>query len=245
MPERLDKFLASQNLGSRKEVAALIRKGQVTVDGAVVRQADFKLEPEQSTVAAGGREVEYRKHLYIMMNKPAGVLSATEDSRAETVLDLLPPELRRRGLFPAGRLDKNTTGLLIITDDGDFAHQMLAPKSHVYKLYEAKTEQPVTEETVAAFERGVRYGEIQFSPARLWVEERNGEPRAMVEIREGKYHQVKRMFEACGNRVLELKRLKIGGLALDETLYEGEAKLLTNSEISVIFCRQTAPKTGC
>ena len=142
MPERLDKFLASQNLGSRKEVSLLVRSGAVTVNGLIAADSAQKIDPEADSIAVNGREINYRKYLYLMMNKPAGVLSATEDRREKTVLDLLPPELRRRGLFPAGRLDKDTTGLLIITDDGEFAHRMLAPKSHIYKLYEARTLRP-------------------------------------------------------------------------------------------------------
>lgn len=235
MPERLDKFLASQNLGSRKEVTSLIRKGTVTVNGVPVTDGARKLVPETDRVTVNGEEIRYRKFLYLMMNKPKGVLSATEDSRARTVLDLLPPELCRRGLFPAGRLDKDTTGLLIITDDGDFAHRMLSPKSHVYKLYEAVTRRPVTESDIAAFRAGVSQGGQRFAPARLWQEERNGFQAAMVEIREGKFHQVKRMFQAVDNEVISLKRLKIGGLWLDETLSVGEARLLTEQETAQIF----------
>ena len=235
MPERLDKFLVSQNLGSRKDVSKLVRAGRVTVNGETARDAAGKLEPDSDRVQVDGRDVLYRKYLYIMMNKPAGVLSATEDRKAKTVLDLLPPELARRGLFPAGRLDKDTTGLLIITDDGEFAHKMLSPKSHVYKLYEAVTEKPVTEKDIQAFEAGVRYGQLQFAPARLRTEERGGRTVSLVEIREGKYHQVKRMFEAVNNKVLALKRLKIGGLSLDETLQGGDTRLLQEEEIRSIF----------
>lgn len=235
MPERLDKFLASQNLGSRKEVSALIRSGRVTVNGLAVTAPAQKLSPETDIVKVDGEKVVYQKYLYLMMNKPAGVLSATEDSRCETVLDLLPPELYRRGLFPAGRLDKDTTGLLIITDDGEFAHRMLAPKSHIYKLYEAQTLRPVTKEDILAFEKGITEGGQSFSPARLWTEMRGGGEVAMTEIREGKFHQVKRMFQAVGNQVLSLKRLKIGDLSLDETLPAGGVRALEEEEIASIF----------
>ena len=183
--ERLDKFLVSQNIGSRKEAARLVRGGAVTVNGQTAKDPAQKLDPAVDLVTVDGREVAYRKHLYIMMNKPTGVLSATEDKHAPTVLDLLPPDLQRRGLFPAGRLDKDTTGLLLITDDGDFAHRMLAPKSHVYKRYQAVTERPVTQEDVEAFAAGIRRGELQFAPARLWSGEEGGRPVALVEIREG------------------------------------------------------------
>ena len=233
--ERLDKFLVSQNIGSRKEAARLVRGGAVTVNGQTANDPAQKLDPAVDLVTVDGREVAYRKHLYIMMNKPTGVLSATEDKHAPTVLDLLPPDLQRRGLFPAGRLDKDTTGLLLITDDGDFAHRMLAPKSHVYKRYQAVTERPVTQEDVEAFAAGIRRGELQFAPARLWSGEEGGRPVALVEIREGKFHQVKRMFEATGNRVLELRRLAVGGLALDPALGPGECRLLSEEEAASVF----------
>lgn len=235
MPERLDKFLVSQNVGSRKEAAGLIKAGAVTVNGATALDNAMKIDPEKDRVAVNGEEVAYRRYLYIMMNKPAGVLSASSDSRAPTVLDLLPPELSRRGLFPAGRLDKDTTGLLLITDDGDLAHRMLAPKSHVYKLYMAFLERPVKPSDIEAFRLGVSQGGQEFAPARLWTENREGREAAFVEIREGKFHQVKRMFLAVGNRVLSLKRLKIGGLSLDPTLQEGDCRLLTEAERESIF----------
>ena len=233
MIERLDKFLAAQGKGTRKEVGRLIRSGAVAVDGVPVRDPAAKVDPSCQTVAVGGSPILWQEHLYIMMNKPAGVLSATEDRRQKTVLDLLPEDLRRRGLFPAGRLDKDTTGLLLITDDGDLAHRMLSPKKHVYKLYQARLDAPVTPEDVRALEEGVRWGEEVYAPARLWVEQ---DPRAaFVEIREGRFHQVKRMFQARGKTVLQLKRLKIGGLWLDSTLQEGECRLLTPQEIQAIF----------
>lgn len=234
MPERLDKFLASQGLGTRKEVGKRIRAGAVTVDGQPVRDPAAKVEPETQAVAVEGRPVGWQKHLYIMMNKPAGVLSATEDRRQKTVLDLLPAELRRRGLFPAGRLDKDTTGLLLITDDGELAHKMLSPKKHVYKLYQARLDSPVAPEDVQAFEEGVSFGEENYAPARLWASQEDP-ALAFVAVREGRFHQVKRMFAARGKTVLALKRLKIGGLSLDETLGAGECRLLTGEEVLSIF----------
>lgn len=232
--ERLDKYLSSQGFGSRKDVGKLIRSGTVVVNGEAVKQPDRKLDPDRDRVSVGGEEVAYRRFTYIMMNKPAGVLSATEDPHAKTVLDLLPPELFRRGLFPAGRLDKDTTGLLILTDDGGFAHRMLSPKNHVYKLYEARLERPVTREDAEAFARGVSEGGEDFAPALLQAAPGDGRT-AFLSIREGKFHQVKRMFLAVGNRVLALNRRKIGCLSLDDTLQEGEARLLTEEEIERIF----------
>lgn len=233
MGERLDKFLSSQGFGTRKEVGKLIRGGAVAVDGVPQRDPSAKVEPA-AAVTVEGRPVQYQKHLYIMMNKPAGVLSATEDRRQRTVLDLLPEDLRRRGLFPAGRLDKDTTGFLLITDDGELAHRMLSPKKHVYKMYLAELDAPVTEEDALAFQQGVCWGEEQYAPARLWTQE--GDPAAaFVQIREGRFHQVKRMFESRGKQVVSLKRLKIGGLSLDGTLQEGECRLLSPEEIEQIF----------
>lgn len=234
MMERLDKFLAAQGKGTRKEVGRLIRSGAVAVDGVPVRDPAAKVDPSCQMVAVGGSPILWQEHLYIMMNKPAGVLSATEDRRQKTVLDLLPEDLRRRGLFPAGRLDKDTTGLLLITDDGDLAHRMLSPKKHVYKLYQARLDAPVTPEDVRAFEEGVRWEEEVYAPARLWAGE--GDPFvAFAQVHEGRFHQVKRMFQARGKTVLSLKRLKIGGLSLDSTLQEGECRLLAPEEVCQIL----------
>lgn len=234
MIERLDKFLAAQGKGTRKEVGRLIRSGAVAVDGVPVRDPAAKVDPSCQTVAVGGSPILWQEHLYIMMNKPAGVLSATEDRRQKTVLDLLPEDLRRRGLFPAGRLDKDTTGLLLITDDGDLAHRMLSPKKHVYKLYQARLDAPVTPEDVRAFEEGVRWEEEVYAPARLWAGEGDSFV-AFAQVHEGRFHQVKRMFQARGKTVLSLKRLKIGGLSLDSTLQEGECRLLAPEEVCQIL----------
>lgn len=230
--ERLDKVLASQNIGSRKESGALIRRGVVTVNGQVVRQADSKVDPEQDVIAVEGQALHFQRYSYIMMNKPAGVLSAARDARQETVLDLLPPELKRRGLFPAGRLDRDTEGLLLITDDGDFAHRMLAPKSHVYKLYEAELDLPATQEDVKAFAAGIELGDRICLPAELRLLDAT---RVQVQICEGKFHQVKRMFHAVGKTVIHLKRLRIGALELDPALAPGQARPLRPEERDKIF----------
>ena len=230
--ERLDKILASQNFGSRKEAGALLRRGAVTVNGAVVKQADAKADPEHDTIAVEGRRLDFQRFVYLMMNKPAGVLSAARDTRRKTVVDLLPPDLSRRGLFPAGRLDRDTEGLLIITDDGDFAHRMLAPKSHVFKLYEAELDAPATPEDVRAFAQGLPLSDRVCLPAELILLEG---ARVRVKIREGKFHQVKRMFQAVGKTVLHLKRLQIGALPLDPTLLPGQARPLCPEERDRIF----------
>jgi len=225
---RLDQLLSAQNVGSRKDVSKWIRNGAASVNGLKVRSPEHKVCPDIDVVCFKGQEIVYRQYLYIMMNKPAGVLSASRDKKSRTVLDLVPSPLNRRGLFPAGRLDKDTTGLLIITDDGDFAHRMLSPKKHVYKQYKAKLERPVTAQDVKAFADGVRYGDIRYAPARLQTDQ-DGD-LAVVEVYEGKFHQVKRMFEALDNRVLQLKRVQIGALTLSADLEEGMCRELSRQE---------------
>lgn len=235
MSERLDKILASQNIGSRKEVGILIRKGAVTVNGQAVRKVDTRVDPLQDAICVEGRTLCYRRFVYIMMNKPAGVLSASRDPHAPTVVDLVPEELRRRGLFPAGRLDKDTTGLLLLTDDGELAHRMLAPGSHVFKLYEARLDTPVQPEDIKRFAEGLPLGDFDALPAELFLPDAACPQVARVRVREGKFHQVKRMFAACGHQVEELRRLSIGGLALDPSLAPGECKLLTENEVMRVF----------
>jgi 16S rRNA pseudouridine516 synthase len=232
--ERLDKILASQNVGTRKEVGAMIRAGRVSVNGKVILRPEYKADPEHDTVELDGAAFTVKKHLYLMMNKPGGVLSASRDPKARTVIDLLPPEWRRRGMFPAGRLDKDTEGLLILTDDGDFAHRMLAPKSHVTKWYEAVLAHPVTEADVQAFRKGVELTGMTCLPAEL-IPAEGGASAAIVKVREGKFHQVKRMFLARGNEVLALRRVRIGDLELDERLSPGETRELCASELELIF----------
>ena len=229
---RIDRLLAQSGLYTRSEARALIRAGRVAAGGVTRTRPEEKC-PECPAFTGDGEPGNCEKYRVFMLDKPAGLLSATEDARQGTVLELFPPELRRLGLFPAGRLDKDTTGLLLITDDGELAHKMLSPKSHVYKQYRAQLDAPGEEADIQAFAAGVAWEGEQYAPARLWVEQ---DPRAaFVEIREGRFHQVKRMFQARGKTVLQLKRLKIGGLWLDSTLQEGECRLLTPQEIQVIF----------
>lgn len=232
--ERLDKILASQNIGTRREVSRIIRAGRVSVGGEPVCRPDFKTDFETSEIRLDGRLLTVRKYLYLMMNKPGGVLSASRAPTARTVVDLLPPEWQRRGIFPAGRLDKDTEGLLILTDDGAFAHRMLAPKSHVTKWYEANLEKPVSAEDREAFRRGVQLSDMTCLPAELEPLEADG-PAALVKLHEGKFHQVKRMFLARENCVTALRRVRIGGLPLDAKLAPGEARELTPEEISAVF----------
>jgi len=233
--ERLDKILAAQGMLSRKEVKTLIRKGAVTVNGEVVKDPDLKVNLQQDQVTLMGKPLRLRRHSYLMLHKPQGVVSATEDDRFPTVLDLVPEELRRKGQFPAGRLDKDTEGFVLITDDGDFSHRILSPKNHVPKVYLAHLDHTIDPGMVEEFEKGVTIGDGETcSPALLEILENGAEPVVQVTIHEGMYHQIKRMFERYGYRVIYLKRLKIGGLWLDETLLLGQCRELTDEELAAI-----------
>ena len=237
--DRLDKILASQNIASRSEAGVMIRRGAVSVNGTIVKKADFKVDTLEDEVTVGGRVLNIRKYLYLMINKPSGVLSAARDTRPATVVDQLPEALNRRGLFPAGRLDKDTEGLLIITDDGAFAHRMLAPKSHVFKQYEAVLAKPVSNQDISRFAKGLELNDMICLPAELKVLKEGSNPMVLVKIREGKFHQVKRMFLALGNEVLKLKRVQIGALKLDDSLAPGAARELLEEEINSIFANDS------
>ena len=227
--ERLDKLLSSTGRWSRKEVKELVRQGRVWADGRPAARPEEKYDPQTVRLRVDGEEVDCAPFVYLMLHKPAGLLTATEDKRQKTVLDLLPPELRRRGLFPVGRLDKDTTGLLLITDDGILAHELLSPKKHVDKVYLARVEGQVDNSDVAALAGGMVLGDgTKCLPAGLEPLEDGG--RCLVTLREGKYHQVKRMLAARGKPVLELKRLSMGALVLDEGLKPGEWRFLTTEE---------------
>lgn len=233
MKERLDKLISSQTALSRKEAQKAIREKRVTVNGAVIRSADVKVDTDSDAVTLDGQPLCYKKHVYYMMHKPAGVVSATEDREERTVLDILPGELHRSGLFPAGRLDKDTTGLLILTDDGDYAHRMLSPKKHVTKRYIATLDRAPDESIAARFEEGVILADgtvCKSGRAEILTEN-----RAAVEISEGKYHQVKRMFAALGYKVVALERVRIGALALDPALDAGEVRELSAEEAARVF----------
>lgn len=229
--ERLDKLLCSQSTRTRSEAGRLIRGGHVTVDGAVCRDAGRRLEPGAVTVAVDGKPLGYAEHIYLMLNKPAGILCVSRDPKAPTVIDLLPEEYRRRGLFPAGRLDKDTHGLTLITDDGALAHELLSPRHHVGKVYRARLDRPLTEEAAAAFRAGpVLADGTRCLPAQVRVVEPGEQPLTEVRIFEGKFHQIKRMFLAVGCTVIWLKRISMGGLQLDENLPEGACRPLTEAE---------------
>ena len=229
---RLDKYLADMQVGTRSEVKQMIRKGLVTVDGLVIKKPEEKVDYESQVVTCGGVIVSYQQYEYYMLNKPAGVVSATEDPRDQTVIDLIE-DRRRKDLFPAGRLDKDTEGLLLITNDGALAHDLLSPKKHVDKKYYARIEGAVTEEDIKMFQEGVDIGEKKMTlPAVLTILRSGEESEITLTICEGKFHQVKRMFEAVGKKVTYLKRLSMGSLVLDEQLLPGEYRTLTEQELT-------------
>lgn len=229
---RLDKYLCETGFGTRSQVKDLLKKGQVMVNGEVVKKPELKINETTDQILCQGKKASYQKNIYLMLHKPAGVISATEDNREKTVLDLVRPEDRKNGLFPVGRLDKDTEGLLLLTDDGELAHRLLSPKRHVDKTYYAKIDGQVTEEHVKQFREGLDIGdEKKTLPAVLTILLSGPVSEIEVTIHEGRFHQIKRMFEAVGCKVTYLKRLSMGSLALDETLPPGEYRSLTEAEL--------------
>ncbi len=232
---RLDRLLTHMNCGSRKEVQDFIRKGRVTVDGICVRDPAYKVSGENSLVRLDGAEQRYRKNRYYMLNKPAGVITANADERHKTVMELFP-EKERRGLFAAGRLDKDTEGLLLVTDDGAFSHKLMSPGRHVDKVYEAVIEGSLAEDAFERFRAGITLKDgDKCRPASLEVLECAPRTLVRVTVSEGKYHQVKRMLAAVGGKVVQLKRVSLGGLKLDESLLPGEYRELAEDEIKMLM----------
>ena len=229
--ERIDKIIASQGQYSRKEVKALIAKGRIAVDGRIVSSSSEKADPMTMLLTVDGKPLEFKRNLYLVLNKPKGYVSATEDREHPTVLELVPQEYRGRDLFPAGRLDRDTTGLMIITDDGVLAHNILAPKKHVPKRYHVELDIPVTEEMRLGFSEGVMLNDGVSKAADLI---KTGEKTAEVTLREGRYHQIKRMFGCFGAEVVELKRLGMGGLTLPADLAEGECREMSEEELALL-----------
>lgn len=231
--ERLDKLLAGTGKWSRREVKALVRQGLVRVDGRLAACAEDKLDPAAAIITVAGETISLCRFTYVMLHKPAGVLTATEDRKQPTVLDLLPPELRRIGLAPVGRLDKDTEGLLLLTNDGELAHRLLSPKYHVDKRYLARVDGELSAADTEAFARGMTLGDgLECLPAGLEV---LPDRVCIVTLREGKFHQVKRMLAARGAPVLYLKRLSMGPLTLDDSLAAGAYRLLRAEEISALY----------
>ena len=231
--ERLDKLLAGTGKWSRREVKTLVRQGLVRVDGRLAASAEDKLDPAATVITVAGETISLCRFTYVLLHKPAGVLTATEDRKQPTVLDLLPPELRRIGLAPVGRLDKDTEGLLLLTNDGELAHRLLSPKYHVEKRYLARVDGELSAADAEAFARGMTLGDgLECLPAGLEV---LPDRVCIVTLREGKFHQVKRMLAARGAPVLYLKRLSMGPLTLDDSLAAGAYRLLRAEEISALY----------
>ncbi|WP_088013570.1 pseudouridine synthase [Gottfriedia acidiceleris] len=232
---RIDKILANMGYGSRKEVKSLLKQGVVKVGDNIVKSPKEHVDIDQQVVTVNGEVVEYKEFVYLMMNKPPGVISATEDSEHETVIGLLEYEDIIFEPFPVGRLDKDTEGLLLITNDGHLAHQLLSPKKHVPKKYYATIDGVVTEDDIKAFEKGVTLEDGYLTkPGYLTILKSGEESEIELVIMEGKFHQVKRMFEAVGKKVTYLKRLEMGPLKLDEDLELGEYRELTDEEIDLL-----------
>ncbi|MEO3944208.1 pseudouridine synthase [Gorillibacterium sp. CAU 1737] len=235
--ERLDKILAHAGFGTRREIKEQVKRGQVTVNGKIVKDSGLQVKPALDSILVDGERVEYREHVYLMLHKPPGYVSATEDTRDRTVLELLGEEYAHFDLFPVGRLDKDTEGLLLLTNDGKLAHQLLSPRKHVPKLYYAEVSGFVTEEDRVAFQQGVELDDgYRTLPAELIIEQaeqpESGKlSRIRLTLHEGKFHQVKRMFQSVGKKVVYLKRLSMGSLELDESLKPGEYRELTELEM--------------
>ncbi|MFD2630472.1 pseudouridine synthase [Oceanobacillus kapialis] len=238
---RVDKLLSNSGYGSRKEVKSLLKAKTVTVNGHVIRDGKIQIDPDTDKIEVNRKEVNYEKYIYLMMNKPPGYLSATKDAHDQTVIDLLSGEAKRFEPFPVGRLDKDTEGLLLLTNDGQLAHELTSPKKDVKKEYAATIDGEVTEEHIKLFQEGITLKDgYHARPAGLEVI-KNGEPsEVLVTITEGKFHQVKRMFEAVNRKVLYLKRLKMGELHLDASLGLGEYRVLTQEEKN--YCLSMRPK---
>lgn len=232
---RLDKFLTSQNISSRKNVKDLVKKGLIKVNDYIVKKSDVKVDTEKDKVYFNDEFIEYSEYIYIMLNKPKGVVSATDDKKNKTVLDLVPDSLFRKGIFPAGRLDKDTTGFVLLTNNGDFAHKILSPKNHIEKTYIAELKGHFDENYVKCFLKGIvlEDGTVCQSAKIKLLEEKENSCLVEIIICEGKYHQIKRMAESVGSKVLELKRIKMGNLELDKNLKLGECKVILHKEIDV------------
>lgn len=234
--ERLDKILANLGYGTRKELKKIVRNGIVEVNGVVVKDSAMQVDPEKDKIVINGEEIYYREFIYLMMNKPDGVVSATYDNRDETVVDLLEVEHQVFEPFPVGRLDKDTVGLLLLTNDGELNHRLISPKWKVDKVYFARIDKEVTEADIKAFQKGITLDDgYVCKEAKLEIQSASEEgSEVLVTIQEGKFHQVKRMFEAVGKKVVYLKRIEFGTLKLDEELEEGEYRELTEEEIAIL-----------
>lgn len=230
---RLDKLLANMGYGSRKDVKQLLKKKRVEVNGDVMKDGSQHVDPNQDIVTVDDVQVQYREYVYLMLHKPPGYISATEDLREKTVIDLLPDQYRIFSPFPVGRLDKDTEGLLLITNDGKLAHELVSPKKNIEKLYYAKVEGTVTTSDQDKFQEGIVLDDgYNCKPAKLDILTSATQSEVEVTITEGKFHQVKRMFEAVGKKVVYLKRMQMGPLKLDQSLPLGSVRELTSEELA-------------
>ena len=234
--ERIDKIISSQLNITRNEARVFIKAKKVFLNGVPVTSLNKKADTEKDIVTVDGKEIFFKKYVYIMMNKPKGVISSTDGRKTgeKTVVDILPSDMKRRNLFPAGRLDKDTTGFMLITDDGEFAHRILSPKHHIPKTYIAVLDKPFDDALVKAFENGVEIGDDVCMPAEISAKDGDFNT-AVVTIRQGMYHQIKRMFKKFGITVTELKRIKMGSLKLDENLAPGQCRYIESDEMSRFF----------
>ena len=232
--ERIDKIIASQGLYSRSDVKYMVNRKRITIDGKVVTSASQKADVDKNEIMLDGKPFLVKKQIYLMLNKPKGYVSATEDKKQQTVLELVPAEWKGRDIFPAGRLDKDTTGLMILTDDGVLAHNILSPKKHVQKIYRVELDIPVTEEMQKGFAEGVELNDGVCKDAKLVI---LGEKTAEVTLREGRYHQIKRMFGCYGAKVVDLHRIAMGELYLPDDLPEGECRELTEEDLQKLQTR--------
>ncbi len=233
--ERLDKILSNLGYGSRKDVKGLVKSGVIEVNEKIVTDSSVKIDPYNSVLKIEGEIIEYREFIYLMMNKPQGVISSTDDFRDKTVIDLISDGYKVFNPFPVGRLDKDTEGLMVLTNDGQLSHRVLSPKKHVEKLYYAEVEGEVTEEDKRLFSEGVTLDDgYKTLPAKLEILISDHISKIYLTIKEGKFHQVKRMFSAVDKKVIYLKRMAIGGLRVDESLELGEYRELTGEEILLL-----------
>ena len=229
--KRIDKILSEQTVYTRKEIKKLVSQGAILVNGVVIKKPEEKYDENEIEIIISGKRVNIKKHIYLLLNKPKGYVSTTDTVHERSILELVPDEYKTRELFPAGRLDKDTTGLMLITDDGVFAHNILSPRKHVKKIYEVTIDIPVTNTMVNGFEKGVKLSDGECKTAKLEI---IGEYMAKVTITEGRYHQIKRMFGCYGAKVVELNRICMGNLFLPNDLKQGEIREASEDELSRI-----------
>lgn len=232
--ERIDKIISSQGKYSRSEIKKLASQGRIKINDNIVKKVNEKIDIETSTIYIDNEKLDFKRNIYLILNKPKGYISASEDRSQKTVLDLIPEKYFRKGLFPAGRLDKDTTGMMIITDDGEFAHNILAPRKHIEKTYRVQIDIDITEEMKEKFKQGIVLKDHVCCPATIIVEDKN---TALITITEGKYHQIKRMFGCFGAKVVNLHRISMGGLQLPSDLEEGQCRELTKEELEKVCIR--------